>query len=259
MMPSYFVAHGAPSLVVEDHEYTDFLKKLASTLPRRPKAIVIFSAHWEDEIQRVSQVGEHGTIYDFYGFPEELYKMTYPAPGDASLSRQVLSLLEEAGIAAAPDTSRGLDHGAWAVLKLIYPEADIPVVALSVNRNLSNERQYEVGRALKELREQDVMIVGSGGIVHNLRQIAWGAGPQQVDSWALEFDTWIQRRLEDWNLEELFRYRERAPFAEQAVPTSEHFIPLLLAMGTGDSVRRAELLHRSYQWGSLSLTAWKFN
>ncbi|AIQ63131.1 MFS transporter [Paenibacillus stellifer] len=259
MMPSFFFAHGAPSLVIEDHEYTGFLKKFASTLPRKPKAIVIFSAHWEDRVQQVSQVSEHGTIYDFYGFPDEMYQMKYPAPGDASLSAQVLSLLNGAGIPSVPDTSRGLDHGSWAVLKLIYPDADIPVVALSVNRYLSNEEQYEIGKALGELREQDVLIIGSGGIVHNLRQISWGAGPESIDSWAMEFDTWIQSRLEDWNLEELLQYRELAPNAERAVPTSEHFIPLLLAMGSGDSVRSAELLHRSYQWGSLSLTAWKFN
>ncbi|QWU13583.1 Aromatic ring-opening dioxygenase, catalytic subunit, LigB family [Paenibacillus sophorae] len=259
MMPSYFFAHGAPSLVIEDHEYTSFLKNIAATLPRKPKAIVIFSAHWEHKVQQVSSVNTHGTIYDFSGFPEEMYRMTYPASGDASLSEQVLSLLNSAGIPALPDTNRGLDHGSWAVLKLIYPDADIPVVALSVNRYLDNAKQYEIGKALAELREQDVLIIGSGGIVHNLRQIKWGAGPESVDAWASEFDTWIEKRLEDWNLEELFRYRELAPHADRAVPTTEHFIPLLLAMGSGDAVRKAELLHRSYQWGSLSLTAWRFN
>ncbi|MDT3426419.1 4,5-DOPA dioxygenase extradiol [Paenibacillus forsythiae] len=258
MMPSYFFAHGAPSLVIEDHEYTSFLKNFAATLPRKPKAIVIFSAHWEHTVQQVSAVDTHGTIYDFSGFPEEMYRMTYPASGDASLSEQVLSLLNGAGIPAVPDTDRGLDHGSWAVLKLIYPNADIPVVALSVNRYLDNAQQYEIGKALAELREQDVLIIGSGGIVHNLRQIKWGAGAESVDAWAAEFDTWIEKRLKDWNLEELFRYRELAPYAERAVPTSEHFIPLLLAMGSGDGARTAELLHRSYQWGSLSLTAWQF-
>lgn len=258
MIPSYFFAHGAPSLVIEDHEYTRFLKQFAATLPRKPKGIVIFSAHWESREQQVGAAERHGTIYDFSGFPDALYHMTYPAPGDASLSARVASLLSGAGIDNRLDSERGLDHGSWAVLKLIFPDADIPVVALSVNRYLSNAEQYAIGKALGELREQDILIIGSGGIVHNLRQIKWGAGADTVDAWALEFDRWIQERLEKWDAGELFRYEELAPHASRAVPTNEHFIPLLLAMGSGDANREARLLHRSYQWGSLSLAGWQF-
>ncbi|MMZ61295.1 LigB family dioxygenase [compost metagenome] len=257
-LPAYFFAHGAPSLVLEDHGYTRFLKDFAQTLPRRPKGIVIFSAHWEAPVQQVCLVDTYDTIHDFYGFPEEMYQMTYPAPGDAALSGKVAALLTDAGITSERDTERGLDHGAWAVLKLLFPEADIPVVAMSVNRALSNGQQYEIGKALGELRKQDVLIIGSGGIVHNLRQIHWNAGPDHVEAWPREFDAWIARRLENWNTDELFRYRERAPFAAQSVPTSEHFIPLLLAMGAGDAGRKARRLHQSYQWGTLSLSAWEF-
>jgi len=259
MMPSYFFAHGGPSLIIEDHDYTRFLKQFAGKLPRKPKGIVIFSAHWESLAQEVGSVATHETIYDFFGFPDELYRMTYPAPGDASLSAQVSTLLTDSGIANRLDTRRGLDHGAWAVLKLIFPDADIPVVALSVNRHLTNRQQYEIGKALGKLREQDILIIGSGGIVHNLRRISWGAGPDSVEPWASEFDKWIEGRLASWNTDELFRYEELAPNARLAVPTSEHFIPLLLAMGSGDTSREAKLLYRSYQLGSLSLAAWQFN
>ncbi|MCR2807374.1 dioxygenase family protein [Paenibacillus soyae] len=256
MMPSYFFAHGAPSLVLENNEYTDLLKKFAASAPK-PKAIVLFSAHYEQSTQSIGAADKYGTIYDFGGFQDELYQMTYPAPGNRALSNQVADLFAKHGIDSVLDEERGLDHGAWAVLKLIYPDADIPVVALSVNRYLTNEQQYRIGQALGELREQDVLIIGSGGTVHNLRRLNWrGEG---IDEWAASFDNWLQEKLEAWDTEALFRYGEEAPYAAEAVPTNEHFIPLLLAMGTGDKNRQAELLHRSYQYGNLSLSCWKFN
>jgi 4,5-DOPA dioxygenase extradiol len=256
MMPSYFFAHGAPSIVLEDNDYTALLKDFKEHMPK-PKAIVIFSAHWEESIQTVSAAKTYETIYDFGGFQDELYQMTYPARSDRLLVEQIKSLFTMHGIASVKDEQRGLDHGAWAVLKLLYPDADIPVVALSVNRNLPNERQYQIGKALAALRQQDVLIIGSGGTVHNLRRLNWKS--KGIDAWAEQFDNWIQQKLETWDMEALFQYRELAPFAQDAVPTSEHFIPLLLAMGTGDGNRKAELLHRSYQYGNLSLSCWQFN
>jgi 4,5-DOPA dioxygenase extradiol len=256
MMPSYFFAHGAPSIVLEDNEYTKLLKQFKDNNPR-PKAIVIFSAHWEENVQTVSAAGTYETIYDFGGFQDELYQMTYPAQSDRVLVEQIESLFTKYGVENDRNEKRGLDHGAWAVLKLLYPDADIPVIALSVNRYLSNEQQYEIGKALEELREQDVMIIGSGGTVHNLRKLNWQS--EAVDGWAEQFDNWIQSKLEAWDTAALFQYRDLAPHAGEAVPTSEHFIPLLLAMGTGDSSRNAQLLHRSYQYGNLSLSCWKFN
>lgn len=255
MMPSYFFAHGAPTIVLEEHAYNDFLKTFASQHPR-PKAIVLFSAHWEEEVQTVSTAAQYETIYDFGGFQKELYEMTYPAKGDLSLSESIMNLFAKQGIHHAADGERGLDHGAWAVLKLIYPEADIPVVALSVNRSLSNQQQYEIGKALSELRKQDVLIVGSGGTVHNLRAVKWSQN--EVDPWAAEFDRWLEEKVGAWDLDALFRYRELAPYAKEAVPTNEHFIPLLLAMGAADDGRKARLLHRSYQYGNLSLSGWEF-
>lgn len=255
MMPSYFFAHGAPSIVLEDNEYTRLLKSFRENTPK-PKAIVLFSAHWEETVQSIGAAESYETIYDFGGFQDELYAMTYPARSDRSLSEQVQSLFAKVGVQSVLNERRGLDHGAWAVLKLLYPDADIPVIALSVNRYLSNEQQYAIGKALSELKEQDVLIIGSGGTVHNLRKLQWGS--PQADNWAEQFDGWIQNKLESWDTESLYRYRELAPYAQEAVPTSEHFIPLLLAMGAGDAKRQAKLLHRSYQHGNLSLSCWQF-
>lgn len=256
MMPTYFFAHGAPSLILDEIEYTAFLKAFAAERPK-PKAIVLFSAHWEEPVQTVSNVDTHGTIYDFSGFQPELYRMTYPAPGDRAIGERVRALFEEHGVPAVFDDERGLDHGAWAVLKLVYPHADVPVVALSVNRYLTNEQQYEIGKALAALREQDVLIIGSGGTVHNLRRVNWGAAG--AEPWAVAFDDWLRRTVEAWDLDALFRYRERAPYGTDAVPTNEHFIPLLLAMGAADGTRQAKLLHRTYQYGTLSLSCWQFD
>lgn len=256
MMPSYFFAHGAPSIVLEDNEYTQLLKTFKDHTPK-PKAIVLFSAHWEEAVQTVSAAEKYETIYDFGGFQDELYEMTYPAQSDRQLIEQIQSMFAKQGIQSVMNEKRGLDHGAWAVLKLLYPDADIPVIALSVNRNLSNAQQYQIGKALTELREQDILIIGSGGTVHNLRGLKWQS--DSADEWAEKFDNWLQSKLESWDTEALFQYRELAPHAEEAVPTNEHFIPLLLAMGTGDANREAKLIHRSYQYGNLSLSCWQFN
>ncbi|MEI7025341.1 dioxygenase family protein [Paenibacillus sp. y28] len=256
MMPAYFFAHGAPSLILDHMEYTNFLKEFAADKPK-PKAIVLFSAHWENPEQAVSGVkGTYETIYDFYGFPDALYQMTYPAPGNPELGSEIQSVLAAHGIANVLDEKRGLDHGAWGILKLLYPDAAIPVVALSVNRYLTGEEQYNIGKAIGALREKDVLVIGSGGTVHNLRRVSRGA--QQPEAWAVAFDDWLKENLEAWDTEALFRYAEDAPYGREAVPTAEHFVPLLLAMGAGDAGRQAKLLHRTYQYGTLSLSCWEF-
>ncbi len=143
------------------------------------------------------------------------------------------------------------------MLRLLFPDADIPVVALSVNRYLTGEQQYQVGQALASLREQDVLVIGSGGTVHNLRRLNWGSN--EIDPWALEFDNWLQDKLESWDTESLFAYDTLAPSAQAAVPTPEHFVPLLLAMGAGDRNKQATLMFKAYQLGNLSLSCWKFD
>ncbi|RFU69434.1 dioxygenase [Peribacillus saganii] len=258
MMPSLFVAHGAPLLAIENNEYTRFLQLLGPSLPK-PKAIVLFSAHWESSIQKVSNVDEFETIYDFGGFPESLYRIKYPAKGNETVTKVISDLFDSQGIPFQVDTARGLDHGAWVVLKMLYPDADIPVISMSVNPNLKPENQYKIGKTLSQLREDDILIIGSGGTVHNLGAITM-ASDGTVDQWAIGFDEWLERRINTWDLEALFKYSTLAPAAEFAVPPygNEHFIPLFYAMGSAEQERSAKLLHRSYRYGNLSHSVWQF-
>lgn len=256
-MPSLFIAHGAPLLAIENNEYTQYLNKLGKNMPR-PKAIVLFSAHWESQAQKVSNVDTYNTIYDFGGFPPELYQIQYPAQGDQQISNEIQNLFKENGIPFEIETERGLDHGAWVVLRLLYPNADIPVIAMSVNPKLLPEEQYKIGKALSALREKDVLVIGSGGTVHNLRAVKWS--DNEIDQWAQEFDDWLAVHLDNWDLESLFKYESVAPNAEYAVPPygNEHFIPIFYAMGAADDVKKASLLHRSYRYGNLSHSVWQF-
>lgn len=257
MIPSFFIAHGAPLLAIEDNEYTQTLQQLGKNM-QKPKAIVIFSAHWESQIQLVSDVEEYSTIYDFGGFPEELYQIQYPAKGQKEITLEIEQLLAKEGIPFKLEKQRGLDHGAWVILRLLYPKADVPVIAMSVNQHLSPEEQYNIGRCLSPLREKDVMIIGSGGTVHNLRMVNWSSAG--VDEWALGFDEWLAQRLYHWDTESLFNYESLAPGAELAAPFygKEHFVPLFYAMGAGDREKKAKLIHRSYRYGNLSHSIWQF-
>ncbi|NQX62918.1 DODA-type extradiol aromatic ring-opening family dioxygenase [Paenibacillus qinlingensis] len=255
MLPAFFIAHGSPSLAIEQHAYTEFLHRLVMSLPK-PKAIVVFSAHWESAVQKISSAVEPEMMYDFSGYPEELYDINYPAKGDLTLSLHIQQLFQQEGIRCELNDRRGLDHGAWAPLSIMYPHAQIPVVTLSVNPRLTPEEHYRIGAALSSLRDEQVLIIGSGGTVHNLRKLDDNNPVPQL--WAVEFDEWLEEQLETWNLEALIRYDERAPHAREAVPTPEHFVPLLVAMGAGDATRSAKLLHHSFQMGTLSLCCWMF-
>lgn len=259
MMPSLFIAHGAPLLAIENNEYTQFLSELGKTLPR-PKAIVLFSAHWESPIQKVSDVEEYSTIYDFGGFPEALYRIQYPAQGDTQVAKDIQELFAKHHIPYETETRRGLDHGAWVILRLLYPKADIPIISMSVNPRLTPEKQYKIGKSLAGLREKDILIIGSGGTVHNLGALKMVSDNGEVDDWALDFDEWLARHLKNWNLEALFQYNTLAPTARLAVPPygNEHFIPIFYAMGAADDQQKAELIHRSYRYGNLSHSVWQF-
>ena len=254
MISSLFVCHGGPTLVVEKNEYTSFLKDLGKRL--KPKAIVVFTAHWESNVTTISSIeGTYDMIYDFYGFPKALYTKKYPAKGSVELASKLKKLLNDNGIESRLDKSRGLDHGSWDFLYLMYPNADIPVVQVSINPFLPMDKQYEIGKALRALGEEDILVIGSGSTVHNLSTIDWEA--ENVESWALEFDNWLIEKVENNDTKSLFNYRNLAKNSEKAIPREEHIVPMFIAMGSGNKIK-PKLLHHSYVYGTLSYICFEF-
>ena len=254
--PAIFVSHGSPMLMFEPVRARDFLSGLGAGLGR-PKAIVAVSAHWETAAPRASIVGRPPTIHDFGGFPDELYQVQYPAPGAPDAARRAVDLLSKAGIAAVTDPGRGLDHGAWVPLSLMYPKADVPVAQLSIQTPLGPAHHVAVGRALAPLREEDVLVLASGSATHNLYTMERGAhdAPPQ---WAVEFDDWLAASLEAGDEEALVNYRRQAPYAREAHPRDEHLLPVFVAFGAGGPGAKGRCLHRSFTHGSLSMAAFAF-
>lgn len=248
-IPSLFLAHGSPMLAIEENDYTRFLAELAGRFA--PKAIVVFTAHWERPVTTVTSTdGVYETIYDFGGFPDELYQVAYPARGSKAVAAKLIERFRAAGIEAATDSARGLDHGTWTLLHRMYPKADIPVVQASVHPFLPPQEQFKIGESLRGFGEEGVLVIGSGVTVHNLRILKWGQ--RTPEPWAVEFDDWLIDRLRERNLPQLFDYEREAPHARLAVPRAEHFVPLFIAMGSGDPQRTPEVLYRSYDMGTLS-------
>jgi len=237
-MPTWFIPHGGgPCFFMEWSppdawdRMADFLKTLASTLPRQPKAIVVVSAHWLESQWTVTSAAQPELIYDYYGFPSHTYELTYPAPGAPALAEQMVKKLTAAGITSAPDAQRGFDHGMFIPLKLIFPEANIPVVQLSLHSSLDPARHLAAGHALDTLRDQDVLIIGSGMSFHNMRAY----GNPQYGPVSDAFDDWLTKAVESAPKE---RYRllanwEEAPGARQCHPprAEEHLIPLMTIAG----------------------------
>ncbi len=255
ILPSVFVSHGAPTLALEPGDTGDFLRQLGTALPR-PKAILCVSAHWTTGDPAVSTAAQPETIHDFGGFPEALYRIAYSAPGAPELAARVNTLLDAAGISNGSDPGRGLDHGAWVPLRLMYPAADIPTTQLSVQPHRDATWHYRLGAALAPLREEGVLILASGGAVHNLRELAWGGGA--TPDWAQAFDDWLAGALAEGRMAELLDWKHAAPAARRAQPTDEHFLPLFVAWGAGGAKARGERLHRGFTFGSLSMAAFRF-
>jgi 4,5-DOPA dioxygenase extradiol len=259
MTPAIFLAHGSPMIAIEQTPYTEqFLPSLAASM--QPKAIVVFTAHWEAETLTISSTDEvYETIYDFGGFPPELYQIQYKARGSKSVAALLENKLTQAGIQVRTDSTRGLDHGTWTLLHRMYPKADIPLVQVSVNPYLPPSEQFRIGEALRGLDAEDILIIGSGVTVHNLRMLNWhAAGSNVPEKWAADFDDWLIENIRERDLETLFRYAELAPAARQAVPRAEHFVPLFIAMGSGDPQRQPEVINRSYDMGTLSYLCFRF-
>ncbi|MCD5974661.1 DODA-type extradiol aromatic ring-opening family dioxygenase [Pseudomonas quasicaspiana] len=254
MFPSLFISHGSPMLALEPGESGPALLRLAAEMPR-PKAIVIVSAHWESQELLVNANPQPETWHDFGGFPAALFAVQYPAPGLPTLSAEVLELLQAAGLPARTNSQRPFDHGVWVPLSLMYPDADIPVVQVSLPSREGPALQTRVGRALASLRDQGVLIIGSGSITHNLGELDWHAGSESVEPWAKAFRDWMIEKLASNDEAALHDYRTQAPNAVRSHPSDEHLLPLYFARGAGGEFSVA---HKGFTMGALGMDIYRF-
>jgi 4,5-DOPA dioxygenase extradiol len=256
-IPSLFLSHGAPTLPLTDAPARAFLKSLGGMLPR-PKAILVVSAHWETEVPTVNAVPWNETIHDFYGFPRPLYDLRYAAPGSPNVAARIAHLLKTSGFECDIDRHRGLDHGAWVPLLLIYPQADIPVLQLSIQPHLGPEHHLRIGRALRALREEEVLIIGSGSFTHDLSEFRGHGVNDAAPSWVNDFADWFHTALTDERLKDLLDYRQLAPFGRKNHPTEEHILPLYAALGAGGANVHPERLHASATYSILRMDVYAF-
>jgi 4,5-DOPA dioxygenase extradiol len=250
-MPVLFVGHGSPMNAIEDNEFSRAWGEVAKTLPR-PKAILCISAHWETEGTQVTAMERPQTIHDFYGFPDQLFAKEYPAPGAPDLARLAQATMKKTRVAL--DFEWGLDHGTWSVLCRMFPRADIPVIQLSLDRTQAPASHYELGRELKMLRQKGVLIVGSGNMVHNLHEIVW---QDTAFDWALEFDAKMKDSILSGNHDTIVRYEKLGPAARLAVPTNEHFLPLLYILALQNKREAITFFADKVTLGSMSMRSVK--
>lgn len=250
-MPVLFVGHGSPMNALVKNEWTRTLKQVADKIPK-PEAILCVSAHWQTHGVKVEGLEHPRTIHDFSGFPAELSAIRYPAEGDAKLADKISSML--GSFRASVDHQWGLDHGTWSVLLHMYPEADVPVLQLSLDQGLNERGHYEVGKVLQILREKNILIMGSGNIVHNLRQIKWREKDPMPYDWNIQFDQQIARALEDRDTDTILFHAQKMPeISPLAVPTAEHYLPLIYTYGASDEDDQLSFPYAGYEMGSLSM------
>ena len=258
-LPTLFLSHGSPMQAVEPGAAGRAWEALGRDLPR-PDAIVMASAHWETSLPMVTGSARPETIHDFGGFPRALYDIRYAAPGAPDVANRASALLKEAGITAGIDGCRGLDHGAWVPLRWMYPDARIPVVQLAVQPGRGPAHHLALGRALEPLRDEGVLLIGSGHTTHNLRDFMMDRrGTGAVAPYAAEFAQWVGDRLRSNDTDALVAYREKAPHAVRAHPTDEHFLPLFVAYGAGGERPRVESVLEAYEGNALALHSWMFH
>lgn len=259
--PALFVSHGSPTIVISDTPARHFLAGLAGGLPARPDAIVMISAHHDEPVPSVTSGVRPTTIHDFGGFPEVLYQMRYPAPGAPELAQRLKAMLHDAGIASRLDPERGFDHGTWTPLMLAWPEAEIPVVQLSINSHATPEHHYRLGQALEPLRDENILIMGSGAITHNLHALFRGgfAVDAPAQPWVREFLSWLGAQLVAGDHSAVLGAIGHAPHGSDNHPTMDHILPLYVALGAGGATGRATKLHSSVEYGVLAMDAWRFD
>jgi 4,5-DOPA dioxygenase extradiol len=254
MFPSLYISHGSPMLALEPGASGPALARLAAQMPK-PRAIVIVSAHWESNELLVSGNPQPDTWHDFGGFPKALFEVQYPAPGHPQLAAEVVELLKVAELPARIDPKRPFDHGVWVPLSLMYPQADIPVVQVSLPTRGGPALQTRVGHALASLREHGVLLIGSGSITHNLRELDWHAGPESVEPWAKSFRDWMIEKLATNDEAALHDYRQQAPNAVRNHPSDEHLLPLYFARGAGGAF---SIAHQGFTMGALGMDIYRF-
>jgi 4,5-DOPA dioxygenase extradiol len=246
-MPVMFLGHGSPMNAIEDNEFSLAWQEAARHIPT-PKAILCISAHWESQGSQVTAMQTPRTIHDFYGFPRPLFEKQYPAPGSPELAKRVVSIIRSSKVGL--DQSWGLDHGTWSVLCRMYPQADVPVVQLSLDRSIDPAGHYQLGSELKQLREEGVLVVGSGNIVHNLRLMVW---EDRVFDWAAEYDAKVTQWMLEDDHDSIIHYEKYGKPALLAVNSAEHYLPLLYVLGMKDGAEPISFFADKLWGGSLSM------
>ncbi len=260
-MPVLFIGHGSPMNIILKNDYTRRLAELGKTVPS-PRAILVISAHWLTDGTFVTSAEKPGTIYDFYGFPDELYRLSYPSPGSPDDAREISELVKKPPVKC--DDTRGLDHASWAVLKHMYPQADIPVLEMSLDYSPFNGWNrptlrffYDLAGQLKPLRDKDILIIGSGNIVHNLRVVDMRHMDAEPYDWALEFDKKVKRDLLDGNHADLLDCQNMSRATALSVPTLDHYLPMVFAIGLQGKGEELEFIHEGFQNRSVSMRCFK--
>jgi 4,5-DOPA dioxygenase extradiol len=254
-LPTIFLGHGSPMNAIDDNAFTQSLSRLGREIPR-PEAILVVSAHWMSEGTWITHMEKPKTIHDFYGFPQALFDIQYPAPGRPDIAQAIQKEIADPKI-HLDDEAWGLDHGTWGVLRHMYPEADIPVMQLSVYMTQPPEYHMKLGQELAKLREKGVLIVGSGNIVHNLRRIRWeeNAAPYE---WAQEFDEWSKKKLLERDFKALQHDILKSEAGRLSIPTMDHYYPLLYILGASDSTDELKFEYEEIQNGSISMRCLSF-
>ncbi len=257
-MPVLFIGHGSPMNAIEENEFVQGFRNIATTLPQ-PQAILCISAHWETKGTRVTAMQMPKTIHDFGGFPKELYEVQYPAPGSPELAKIVTSMVDKTQILC--DDSWGLDHGAWSVIRQMYPQANIPVIQMSIDYSASPEQHYEIGKQLSALRKKGVLIIGSGNIVHNLRLVDWNNFDKDnyAYEWAQEASNKIKTFITENNHKAIIDFRKMGKAFDLAIPTPEHYIPLIYSLSLQDKGDLIYFFNDKAIAGSLTMTSLKLS
>lgn len=255
-MPLLFMGHGSPMNAIEENEFTEGWRSTGKTIPE-PKAILCISAHWETRGTFVTSMDKPRTIHDFGGFPEELYNVQYPAPGCPGLAREIKEIVKKTPV--GPDEKWGLDHGAWSVLRRLYPEADIPVIQLSLDYYMTSQEHYDLAKELAPLREKNILIIGSGNMVHNLGMVAWEKldTPGYGYDWAIEANEKMKKLILENDHKPLIDYKSQGRSFNLAVPTPEHFLPLLYVMALKEENEEITIFNEKPVGGSLYMTSVK--